>query len=66
MRDSRGAAQGGVVRNAEPDGAASFARCYRSGVRSTRIRSHIEAPREAVYRALLDPLAVSKWSVPND
>jgi uncharacterized protein YndB with AHSA1/START domain len=32
---------------------------------STRIRRHIEAPRETVYRALLDPAAVAKWKVPD-
>jgi uncharacterized protein YndB with AHSA1/START domain len=32
---------------------------------STRISCHINAPRAAVYRALLDPLAVAKWKVPD-
>ena len=32
---------------------------------STRIRWHVNAPREAVYRALLDPLAVAAWKVPT-
>jgi uncharacterized protein YndB with AHSA1/START domain len=32
---------------------------------STRIRRHINAPRGAVYRALLDPRAVAKWKVPD-
>jgi uncharacterized protein YndB with AHSA1/START domain len=32
---------------------------------STRISRHINAPRAAVYRALLDPLAVAKWKVPD-
>ena len=32
---------------------------------STRISRHIDAPREAVYRALLDPQAVAKWKVPD-
>ena len=32
---------------------------------STRIRRHINAPRAAVYRALLDPQAVATWMVPN-
>lgn len=32
---------------------------------STRISYHINAPREKVYRALLDAGAVRKWMVPN-
>ncbi len=32
---------------------------------STRISRHIKAPRAAVYRALLDPLAVAEWKVPD-
>jgi uncharacterized protein YndB with AHSA1/START domain len=32
---------------------------------STRISYHINAPRAAVYRALLDPRAVAKWKVPE-
>ena len=32
---------------------------------STRISCHINAPRADVYRALLDPLAVAKWKVPD-
>ena len=32
---------------------------------STRISCHINALRAAVYRALLDPLAVAKWKVPD-
>ncbi len=32
---------------------------------STRIRRHINAPREDVYRALLDPEAITKWKVPD-
>jgi uncharacterized protein YndB with AHSA1/START domain len=32
---------------------------------STRIRRHINAPRAAVYRALLDARAVAKWKVPD-
>jgi uncharacterized protein YndB with AHSA1/START domain len=31
---------------------------------STRISRHIRAPRPVVYRALLDPDAVTKWRVP--
>jgi uncharacterized protein YndB with AHSA1/START domain len=30
-------------------------------MKSTRITHHINAPRAAVYRALLDPLAIPKW-----
>jgi uncharacterized protein YndB with AHSA1/START domain len=32
---------------------------------STRIRRHIDAPRAAVYRALVDARAVTTWMVPN-
>ena len=32
---------------------------------STRIGCHINAPRAAVYRALLDARAVAKWKVPD-
>lgn len=32
---------------------------------STRVRQHINAPRAAVYRALLDPRAIAKWKVPD-
>ena len=32
---------------------------------STRISRHINAPRAAVYRALLDPGAVTRWKVPD-
>jgi uncharacterized protein YndB with AHSA1/START domain len=32
---------------------------------STRITRHINAPRAAVYRALLDPQAVQTWMVPT-
>ena len=32
---------------------------------STRISRHIDAPRAAVYRALLDPDAIPKWKVPD-
>ncbi|MDB4954135.1 MAG: hypothetical protein JWO36_1704 [Myxococcales bacterium] len=31
---------------------------------TTRITRHVNAPRAAVYRALLDPRAVAKWMVP--
>ena len=33
---------------------------------TTRMRWFIAAPREAVYRALLDPAAVARWRVPDD
>jgi uncharacterized protein YndB with AHSA1/START domain len=36
-----------------------------SGVTSTRIRRHVNAPRVSVYRALLDPRAVAAWQVPT-
>ena len=32
---------------------------------STRITRRVNAPRAAVYRALLDPTAVAKWMVPD-
>jgi uncharacterized protein YndB with AHSA1/START domain len=35
-------------------------------VSSTHITQHINATREAVYRALLDPQAVATWMVPDD
>jgi uncharacterized protein YndB with AHSA1/START domain len=34
-------------------------------MRSTRISRHINAPRAKVYRALLDPVAIVKWRVPD-
>jgi hypothetical protein len=33
-------------------------------VAATRIRQLIDAPRERVYRALVDPVAVARWKVP--
>src|SRR5438876_11184392 len=35
------------------------------GVTSTRISRRVDAPRHAVYRALLDRDAVAMWMVPN-
>ena len=32
---------------------------------STRTSRHINAPRARIYRALLDPLAVATWKVPD-
>ena len=32
---------------------------------STQITRHLKAPRETVYRALIDPRAVAKWTVPD-
>jgi uncharacterized protein YndB with AHSA1/START domain len=32
---------------------------------STRIARHLDAPREKVYAALIDPQAVSRWKVPD-
>ena len=32
---------------------------------TTRIRRHIDAPRSAVYRALLDPRMVARWKFPD-
>jgi uncharacterized protein YndB with AHSA1/START domain len=34
-------------------------------VSSTRISRHVNAPREIVYRALLDPHAIAAWKVPT-
>lgn len=33
---------------------------------STRLTQHIRAPRDAVYRALLDSAALRAWMVPDD
>jgi uncharacterized protein YndB with AHSA1/START domain len=30
-----------------------------------QVSGHVNAPRSSVYRALLDPDAISKWRVPN-
>src|SRR5262245_3749077 len=35
------------------------------GTRSTRLSQHVNAPREDVYRALLDARAVATWMVPD-
>ena len=32
---------------------------------TTRIRRYIDAPRAAVYQALVDPHAIAKWKVPD-
>jgi uncharacterized protein YndB with AHSA1/START domain len=42
-------------------------RCLRycCSMSSTRMTCHINAPRAAVYRALLDARAVAKWKVPT-
>lgn len=32
---------------------------------STRVVGHVNAPRAAVYRALLDPTAIARWRVPD-
>ena len=32
---------------------------------ATRITFHVDAPRAAVYRALLDPQAIARWRVPD-
>ena len=34
-------------------------------MRSTRVHRHVNAPRAAVYRLLLDPAAVARWRVPD-
>jgi uncharacterized protein YndB with AHSA1/START domain len=33
---------------------------------TTRVSLHVNAPRSAVYRALLDAAAVQQWMVPDD
>ncbi|WP_238012393.1 SRPBCC domain-containing protein [Dactylosporangium sp. AC04546] len=33
---------------------------------STTMSRHVNAPREAVYRALLDPGAIARWRVPTN
>ena len=32
---------------------------------ATRVTRHLNAPRDRVYRALLDPEAVARWKVPS-
>jgi hypothetical protein len=32
---------------------------------STRVSLHVNAPRERVYRAIIDPNAIAKWMVPT-
>lgn len=32
---------------------------------ATRVHQHINAPRDRVYRALVDPTAVARWMVPE-
>ena len=32
---------------------------------TTRVRQHVNAPPERVYRALLDADAIAKWKVPS-
>jgi uncharacterized protein YndB with AHSA1/START domain len=34
-------------------------------VYSTQVSRHVRAPRQAVYRALLDVAAIAKWRVPD-
>ncbi len=36
-----------------------------SELRTTRVRRHLNAPRDRVYRALLDASSVAKWRVPQ-
>lgn len=40
-------------------------RAKSAGVASTRVSRRVNAPRAAVYRALLDPRAVAAWMVPT-
>jgi uncharacterized protein YndB with AHSA1/START domain len=44
--------------------SASAGRAYPVGVSSTRVVRHIQAPRAAVYRALLDARSIEAWRVP--
>lgn len=37
---------------------------YRAHVYSTQVTRHVDAPRQAVYRALLDADALARWRVP--
>ncbi|MQA62873.1 MAG: hypothetical protein GEU86_15590 [Actinophytocola sp.] len=41
-------------------GARASVRC----VSTTRVSRHLKAPRESVYRALIDAEAVARWKVP--
>jgi uncharacterized protein YndB with AHSA1/START domain len=34
-------------------------------MRATRVTQHINAPRDAVYRVLIDPNAIALWKVPT-
>jgi len=34
-------------------------------VSSTRVSRHVRAPRESVYSAFVDPIAISTWMVPT-
>jgi uncharacterized protein YndB with AHSA1/START domain len=44
---------------------ASPCLCYGSGMSETRISRRVNAPRDVVYRALLDARAVARWMVPT-
>jgi uncharacterized protein YndB with AHSA1/START domain len=35
-------------------------------VSSMRISRHIDAPRERIYAALIDPVAITQWKVPTE
>ena len=35
-------------------------------VTTTRVRRHLAAPRDRVYRALIDPAAIVRWKVPAE
>jgi uncharacterized protein YndB with AHSA1/START domain len=48
-----------------PVSCASRCTCYCSGVSSTRVSRHVNAPRARVYRALIDADAVARWRVPT-
>lgn len=46
-------------------GSDQLGPCYGSGMSSTHISRHVNAPRAIVYRELLDADSVAKWMVPT-
>lgn len=34
-------------------------------MRPTRVSRHVRAPRNKVYAALIDPVAIARWKVPD-
>jgi uncharacterized protein YndB with AHSA1/START domain len=45
--------------------ATHAARSYPARMPATHLRQHVNAPRPSVYRAILDPVAVARWMVPD-